>query len=1066
MRMKLNTFILAFSVMFALVISSCSDSVGTDENAFGAEKSGNAVLKISLLEENATRSAFPFISVDDFEKIVLVGKVVEEGVVADTSILNETFTKTTSGETVRTAYDELRAASIALAPGEYVFTLTAYLNSGSEDCVYEGTYEATGANAVKTGENAIEFNLKRKKLAPDAGKGNLLLTVNNDSEKSVKKVTATVSKKVNSSYEEDSELSKEVTLASLIENGEDGSVIKLEWNDLDANVYKVVLKLFNEDDLQIGFNVQYSTIVNGATSKNVEAIGIDGAKNPVYTITYAGFEDGINFANPTGEKIEWYFRDGTTAPGSFTRFTDITLPVPGSENHCFLGWFETDSEGQPTGARVTGVSNNTRFANLALTPMFIAKNEIPVLTTVTISDNTNGIAQYGDTLSAVLKDEAGNDFRGTVKYQWYKKGEGDADYSAIEGATSSSYKLTELSEIGSDIKVNVVQVYSVTGGNNMIYDAVDNTAGGSPIGVDSDAKTISLGTLSIANYTYSGTFNSGNVVLADSPLDSSKLSVSEALVKDQAGNDVTASVAFAENAMVPASSGYMPVVLSTPGYTDDVKNDAVFVKVQANIPDAPALSTQVEFIPVGSIKFASESAVLEYTITEEDEPANDAEWSSIPDGYFAFEDGEKIFVRTKEVSGTADGKNNPVGFVAASAPREVPVSDENKGTLVCVTGVSLAVTAGGELRYLSTITAAPSYSVPDHVHDDNVDGTLSYKWYRFIDEVWEELEGATSASYTIGRTCIDHKIKCVITQSHPNGNYYSEEKATETSVYMARMTPSVEIVSYENDGNALTIGDTLNIEDISTITFVNHVGDPVSPTKKFKIDEETYSTTITCPDGCPDNDSTPIMGRATRDGYGAVEFRINLGTVKAKTPASSDLENWISTDVSNISYGHFKFKQEAVDAHVRLGGAAISTSEEYLYSGSISLSIAAHDGTAGPVAASNSKSLTLGSSYIGTRSVKIISVTITNPSEISLSASGKTITGTVPDGVTITRWEIAGEEDITELADVSGSALTFKDKFAGTETDVKGTFIVTVFGTRGTGSNAQTVSTTCSVVLE
>ena len=407
MRIKLNKYLLVFAAVFALIFSSCSDLGENNES-----EAKSATIQFHL--GNAERAALPFADEEDFKIFELFVDSLEN---AELTLKDdESFS----------ALEKLEAASITITPGEHTFTLKAWLDEEKKD----GYYIASSTITVKVGENDVAFVLAPGKIEPvTAGYGILLLSVINDEEMSASKVEATVSlyDSSSSSYIEKNDLALEQ------ETSESFPETYLVWDEIPSGLYKVLLKFLDDDGVQIGYNLQYATVLAYYTSANIEEIKVAESKNDVYDIDYSSLANVYDEA----ELDSWTFAENTTAPGSYSRFSSIKLPAAQAEGYLFCGWTNGDGE---LLSKITEIAPNTRTGNLMLTPKFISDKELAAITSVKINDSNGGAVQVGDHLAAQISSEENTSFEGRVSYQWFrgKDSNGDEKISDSEWTAISS----------------------------------------------------------------------------------------------------------------------------------------------------------------------------------------------------------------------------------------------------------------------------------------------------------------------------------------------------------------------------------------------------------------------------------------------------------------------------------------------------------------------------------------------------------------------------------------------------------------------------------------------------
>ena len=1010
MKNKLNRNLLVVITAFGLLLSSCSGFLESEQ-----KEEKISTVRISLAQD--VRTALPSIKNEsDFKKIKLEYQKLDENElpVEDPA---EISWETDSTDTDKTAALQMSGASIRVEPGfKYSFTLYAYFNANETESYYSGTCKQDMA----AGENIINFTLALEKLAPESGKGSLSLTVQNTG--SLKKIVLSLSKKGDTDYAPYGE-AKTFELAA----GENTKTV--DYPDVDAGYYKALLEFYDSNGVKIGYNVQYATIVNGITSKNIEEIDAAASKNQLYSITYDFETTSENGSESTGGGS---FVDNATAPGQYSRFSNIQFSNATKDDYVFLGWYIKDAEGN-LGAQIKKIEAGTRTGDITLAPKFFAKKELPELTTVTLSDNSGENPRYRDTLTAVLKASDGSDFTGTVSYQWYR---GEV---AIEGATNASYQLTKdditKDDITKEISVKVTQKYTVTEDSeiSLLYSVAQDLR--SP--VSSSAVTVGKGKLS----------GSYEKKYSDLKLIGSSLSAIEesddSHIKNQINEPVPVTIKFEKNAVAPASSGWLTMIASAANYESLTLENAGFINVKANpISESDAnalLSTDVTNIPIGHIKFVSEITGKQYAITTS-APDGNTEWTStfdetpFADPSFA-EPAELyvIYVRKAKV-----GTSNEAGYIAESEPTKVQITNSNRGTLITIKDSS--ITQSADLRFGDTVTADLTFNGytwdGEHPYLASKVGTVAYQWYKGSGTELEPISGAVG---TYLGSPVDYKItdssavgkkitiKFSHTQVNNQGNY--SQKSTSAEVQKGELTWTGTLTY----APVAVVGSTLDNLFLTGVTFKNQADDSVSPELAF--------VNSTAPD-----EHKSVEVKASKEGYKDYELTVQV-YVKAVVP---ELSGNLSTDLQNIPYGYIKFTQAAVDKQLQYSTASTepqndedwtdvtSTFEipapEHLY-----LRIAQ---TTNVNASDSSEDLASGlTSYLGNRYIKIDSVTFNNP-DITLTASGKTLTATVPDNASEVAWSIY-DENLDSIATVNGNSLTFKD---GVQ---EGTYFVTVKATRG-----------------
>lgn len=1004
MKNKLNRNLLVVITAFGLFLSSCSGFLESEQ-----KEETISTVRISLAQD--VRTALPSIKNEsDFKKIKLEYQKLDENELP-VGAPEEKSWETDSTDTDKTAALQMSGASIRVEPGfKYSFTLYAYFNANETESYYSGTCKQN----MSAGENIITFTLTLEKLAPESGKGSLSLTVQNTG--SLKKIVLSLSKKSDSDYAPYGD-AKTFELAA----GENTKTV--DYPDVDAGYYKALLEFYDSNGVKIGYNVQYATIVNGITSKNIEEIDAAASKNQLYSITYDFETTSENGSETIGGGS---FADNSTAPGQYSRFSNIKFSNATKDDYVFLGWYIKDAEGN-LGEQIKKIEAGTRTGDITLAPKFFAKKELPELTTVTLSDNSGENPRYRDTLTAVLKASDGSDFTGTVSYQWYRGN------NPIEGEKNARYQLT-VDDIAKEISVKVTQKYTVTedSENSLLYSVAQDLR--SP--VSSSAVTVSKGKLS---GSYEKKYS--DLKLIGSPLSAIAAESDDSDIKNQVNEVVPVTIRFEEGAVAPNASGWLTMIASAANYDSLTLENAGFVNVKANPiskNDANAvLSTDITNIPIGHVKFVSEITGKQYAITTS-EPDGNTEWTStFAETPFA-EPAGRLYVRKAKV-----GTLNEAGYIAESEPTQVLITDSNRGTLITIKDSSIRKTSNtqsDELRFGDTVTADLTFNGYTwdgaHPYLASKVGTVAYQWYKGSGTELEPISGAVG---TYLGSPVDYKItdssavgkkitiKFSHTQVNNQGNY--SQKSTSAEVQKGELTWTGTLTY----APVAVVGSTLDNLSLTGVTFENQAKDSVSPELAF--------VNSTAPD-----EHKSVKVKASKEGYKDIELSVQV-YVKAVVP---ELSGNLSTEVENIPYGYIKFTQAAVDKQLQYSTVSTepqndedwtdvtSTFEipapEHLY-----LRIAQ---TTNVNASDSSEDLASGlTSYLGNRYIKIDSVTFNNP-DITLTASGKTLTATVPDDASEVAWSIY-DENLDSIATVNGNSLTFKDNVQ------EGTYFVTVKATRG-----------------
>ena len=1038
MKNKLNRNLLVVITAFSLLLSSCSGFLESEQ-----KEEKISTVRISLAQN--VRTALPSIKDEsDFKKIKLEYQKLDadEQPVGDPA---EITWETDSTDTDKTAALQMSGASIRVEPGfKYSFTLYAYFNANETESYYSGTCKQDMA----AGENIINFTLTLEKLAPESGKGSLSLTVQNTG--SLKKIVLSLSKKGDSDYAPYGE-AKTFELAA----GENTKTV--DYPDVDAGYYKALLEFYDSNGVKIGYNVQYATIVNGITSKNIEEIDAAAAsnKNALYSITY-------DFATAEGGS----FAADVTAPGKYSRFTDLKLPNAVKSGKVFLGWYLEDAQGNP-GEQIKKIEAGTISGDIKLAPKFFDAKEVPVLTTVTYTDDSGEKPRFRDTLTAVLKDSAEKDFTGTVTYQWYRGSD------PIEGATNASYQLTA-DDIAKNISVKVTQKYTLTQDSEIagLYALGENPR--TP--VSSTAVTVEKGKLSkISTSSFRTHFYIDGVSSNDdiftiigesiSPL-THTIPDDHNYYKNQIGETVGVTLKFADTDVAPETSAWMDMLVTAENYETLGKSESGaqgFVAVQYSPltqEEANALlRTDINNIPRGQLKFKDNLINKGYEIpsSSEDYANPNAESWSVYLSTNPFDKPEKLYVRRGD--GKPKVNPTPEGYIKPSVPTEVQITAANIGVLVTMKQVDLTP-ASGELRFGDTVTANLSfngYSYTSETYDAEEVGQVSYDWWIGYGTGLTKIEDASGTftgspvTYKItDASAIGKRITVTFEHSQKNNRSNNLQKATEMEVEKALIVPE-GIPEYSIEP---VVGTTLNTEKLTGVTFKNQAGVTITPSLAF--------ASATAP-----SEHKTVKVKATLDNYEDKEFDVQIN-VKAAVPG---LSGYLSTDTTNIPYGHIKFTQTAIDKKLMYstaesvpqtdeGWTLVTSITEFEKPAHLYLRIQGNDKVHASDASADLVSEL--NSYVGTRSVVIKDVAAQTPAitfdnnDVKVTASGKTLTANVPTDVTISDWEIPGEELTGEnaIATVSEDkkTLTFKDSAPA------GVYQVILWASRGSNMLSATYS--------
>ena len=470
------------------------------------------------------------------------------------------------------------------------------------------------------------------------------------------------------------------------------------------------------------------------------------------------------------------------------------------------------------------------------------------------------------------------------------------------------------------------------------------------------------------------------------------------------------------------------------------------------------LRTDINNIPRGQLKFKDNLINKGYEIpsSPEDYANPNAESWSVYLSTNPFDKPEKLYVRR----GDGKPKVNPIpeGYVKPSVPTEVQITDKI-GTLVTMKQVDLTP-ASGKLRFGDTVTANLSfngYTYTSETYDAEEVGQVSYQWWIGYGTGLTKIDGASGTftgapvTYKItNASAIGNRITVTFDHQQKNNSSNNLQKATEMEVEKATIvlegTPAYSIEP--------VVGTPLNTANLTGVTFKNQAGDPINPTLAF--------TSTTAP-----SEHKTVKVKATLDNYEDKEFDVQIN-VKAAVPG---LSGNLDAEKGDIPYGHIKFTQTAIDKKLMYstaesipendeGWTLVTSLTEFEKPAHLYLRIQGNDKVyASAASADLAGSLT---GYVGTRSVVIKEIDAQSPAitfdnnDVTLTASGKTLTATKPANVTIEKWEIIDEylEEANAIATVSSdkTSLTFKDSAPA------GVYQVILWATRGSNKLSATYS--------
>ena len=1071
MKRSIASKIFALSLAFSALLSfSCGDIAEDSENtpAVKTAQSGKAIITVSAERSNA-RTALPNYAVADFDSFTLKGYKAESGTSYPAEATEEWPFSASTG--TPSAYAQLTNFSEEVDVGNWKFTLEGE-KSGTK---YSGDCEV--AVSTDNPNTVLKFTLELSAIN-QTGMGDVVIKASADG---VVAITATIG-----------------------ENTQALSSGSTTFTGLNAGSYIVILKFYEDaaKTLLIGTLSESAIVTGGGTSVSEIALGnLDSS----YAIKY--YDDNTELTVLT--------------PASYTRFAEATLPVANvvkKDGYVFCGWHTNSalSDEVSTSILKGEVGEKTFYAK------WIEEAETKELKKVTVG----GEPAVGQTLSAKLwaNDEGTEEFAGSVKsYKWYSKtsSETTTDWTAIDNEAGSTY-LVKASDGGKLFKVEVVRKYNkVELGVSGNYDVTETSEEASSISGETStavaAGTLDKITFSVTDLTYS------EVAEVGSTLDASKLSAQNATIKDVNGNEVQVTLGFASGTTAPSGTSAVAITLTAEGYTTAEIENAVTINVKAKKPtdeegDAYRLSTLLKkegdgtenspyTIGKGYIRFDSAVSELEYNV----ESSTADSWSDVTTEEFVKPSSNKVYVRVKATEN-----------VQASDVAEISVVDGNIGKLEKLVKVELPTETEtpSVFKYGQTV-AAKSYSseidstAESGLKYNELSTGVTYQWYWSATDTstgtWTAITGATESSFKIEDTLsgttyttdlVGKYLKVEATQVNPNDSanpfkvYAISPVVVGALLYSAAGAPSLVYANSES----VVVGQTLSVDSITTSD-----GGALDLTKLAVNTENTavgtngvtvalkFAAGVAAPEG-----KSNVSVTAYAHGYADLEIPV-LVTVRAAEPDTAKLGTWLSKDVSAITYGYIKFTDAAAAAHLQYATAAspeesdwadVEANEvlkgdklwlrvkEYKATGETDRSYGSDETL--EVIASSAVDLTssaYSSTYTGTRSIKVISVTGDN-AELALAANGLTITATPSKaGDTITRWEVDGvtvSGDWTlygnsSIASVStttntNDTLTFdSSKITKTNGVTTARYQVTVYGTRTTTNGSVTLTTTLTV---
>ena len=691
MKAKLNKYLLPLLTAFTLLFASCSDisdDSDTDRNS-GSEvtnqinetpiklpEGAQAAIRIALAT-NSARTALPVLAEESNDGLnesqlnkyswELKGYRYET---SDYSESAETLGDWSLGSNAEaTPYTTMCSTDIGMDAGKWKLVLTATKKSDTDTV---STYSATVENIdISAGirETPVSFAMKLVSINTNptvAGNGDVKITVNWTSS-DVDKVTGQL-------YELPS--GSELTTAVTIGANSDSTLQTITSNGGTYTMSgvacgkKVALFVFYDaKDNILGKWREYVNIVNDSVS--VGSVNVESLDD-VYTITYLPVPDMLT-------------AHASALKASFTRHNEaIALPmayqIDESKDGVFGGWFLDENYTQRIDS-ITPSAKNSR-KDFVVYGLFYDKSDKPAISVVTsFTGKVNGVEnsepRVGNTLKAsVTEDETTTAFEGSCRYQWEYQLPSSDSWTAISGATASTYKITN-DMVDNKLRVGVKKLYKftpsyVTGesGDVKYYTREENSAYkySAPVGAIQPGVINSLSGITIQY--------SGKVLVGKKPQKANL--ILSGVLSDEYGNtirDYSSDFTDAVSALTVSTS--VPVKITVDGYSageaGNTITGSVLVYVQNNIPDATKilLSTDKVNISTGKIKFnvnAEYTENLEYAVGED--PTS---WDALTSDEFNKPD--YLWVRVKG-SGTA----GTVGSVYASEAISVPITSSNIGT--------------------------------------------------------------------------------------------------------------------------------------------------------------------------------------------------------------------------------------------------------------------------------------------------------------------------------------------------------------------------------------------------
>lgn len=1073
MKRNIKSKILALSLVISALFSfSCGDLSEDSANPASLKKAGEGKGVISLSVQNeSARTALPNYELTGFDTFKL------EGFKDSAETATKTWEWPVAGDS-GTAYTQLVAFSDEVDVGTWKFVLT-----GTKDgTVYSGTKESVEVSAGPV-NTAIPITLKLTELATGTGSVKV-----NASASGVSLIKATISV-----------VDETIALPVSYEATRALSSGTVTYEGLTAGYYRIDLEFYEDaaGSLLVGRLPESAVVTGGGTSVTTISLGnLDSS----YAITYKDGDSVISGISPV----------------SYTRFNAVTLPKADDvdakkSDSNFVGWHASREDT----AFVTQIDAGT-VGEKEFYAEWISVAEEEDLVKVTIN---NGTVAVGNPLTANLwtNEGATTAFGGSVsEIIWYYSTSTaepdpseDNSWTAIT-ATSERFIVPANAKW---VKVSVKRTYkksvkdSSTG--NWIKESYTGAAVTATLSVaQGTLKTYTAAQLNELAGASGIVYNDGNAVVVGSTL-SGSLSPETLEVEDINGNTVTATLGLAIST-APTSTSSQKVTLTASGYDVGEVENAVTINVKAAPPSTESLlATEDPVAPIiakGYIKFASASNTLEYSIDDE------STWKVVKTEEFIKPSSLKVRViatdtvqasdpATVTINDTDDATTNNVGWlVKLVSVSFVENTDFTYGKTVYLNALNSDSPAGDITTAVSyywyaykpsTVALQQEYAA---MSAEDLDSTLKALspdlWTSVHTETYSE-SSATTGSWRIteadtANLLVGAYLKVVASQAHSNGNSYTATTYSTSALKGATMykTTYSDSLVYAG-GNSVLIGTSLSD---SLIKYYDGSSYSAVELNKLTTNAETNgeevtvtldTTGVTAPNG-----KSKVKVLAKAHGYADLEIPV-LVTVRAADPDITQLSEWLSTDVNNITYGYVKFTAVAASAHLKYTTNGNDwypvTAGEVLKGNVFALKVVGYTNSAvavsgtetGEVAESNIVDLTTvayGATYLGKRSVKVISVT-SNNSEIKLNFANNIVTASIDTtynttSTNITKWEINGVEvsGSDGIATTEGNILTFdptKIKFTnGVTTAI---YDVTVYGTRSTTNGSVTLTTTATV---